>query len=215
LARRALESADSWSRAAEDVARRVQPVLLGVPVGLGGLTVHLVDAVRSATALPVVPTVAGSAELVERVATAELDLAVVRHPLVVDGTRPGEIVTLATYLLAAQVDDVLPDLPFVVPPRQHHPPAHDQFVESLRRAGHSGTTIDADSSEKITACVAAGTALTVTLDRRPPEALHAVPLPAGVAPIRLRVLVHPVRRRADVDVSAIAAAAEAALRAGG
>jgi len=214
LARRALESADSWSRAAAEVARRTQPVLVGVPVGLGALSARLVDGIRSATSLPVVPTTAGSTELVERTATAELDLAVVRHPLVVDGTQPGEIVTLATYLLTSGAEGgTLPDLPFVVPPRQHHPPAHDQFVDSLRRTGHSGATISADSSETITAWVAAGAAVAVTADRRPPAPLQAVPLLGDVAPLRLRLVVHPVRRRTDVDLSALVAAAEATLRA--
>lgn len=213
-AQRVVTAAEDFCRAADATARNAVPLRIGVPIGLGVLLLRSVAAVGAASAVPVVPVLSGSAELANQVATGELDVAVVRHPLVVDGTRAGPVQTLQTFLVSgAPLGRHLPDLPFAVPPRQHHPPAHDQFVDSLRRAGHSGTTLDLAAAETVSAVVACGAALTVTVDAGQPSPLTVAALPPELAPMRVRVVTHPLRSRADVDLAAVAAELEAAVSA--
>ena len=84
------------------------------------------------------PVVRPSAALVQLARDGELDLAVVRHPIITDGLLTGRVVSSARHLVATDPGADLRELPLAVPPRGHHPPAHDQLVDALFRAGHTG-----------------------------------------------------------------------------
>ncbi|MDM7830088.1 LysR family transcriptional regulator [Cellulomonas edaphi] len=158
----------------------------------------------------VAPTVDGSVPLADCVRDGQLDLAVLRHPIVVDGTRPREVRTLATRLEAPRgygFDDwARIDLPVVVPPRRHHPAAHDQLVDSLRRAGHSGAVIEEADPVARAAYVAAGRAVRLSVG----DAVGGSG--ASVIPLRVRVVLPvPADRRPHVDLERCAVALEAGL----
>lgn len=182
-----------------------------IPGLVSALSAHLVrDGVR------VRPTVGGSAELVDAVRDAAVDLAVVRHPGIVDGTRSREVLTVPTRIVrteptaagAVRLRSV--DLPIVVPARRHHPAAHDQLVDALRRDGHSGDVIEEDELLAREALVAAGTAARLTVDRE-----LGLPVSGDVAPVRLRVVLPvPALRRPGVDHPSVATRLEEQLRDG-
>ncbi|WP_279432337.1 LysR family transcriptional regulator [Aeromicrobium phragmitis] len=160
-----------------------------------------------------VPTVSGTVELVEGVREDELDIAVVRHPAVVDGLAAGPVHTLATYL--AWDDDrprdaELPPMrevpPVVVPPRRHHPAAHDQLIDALRRLGHSGAVIEAGTLIERQAWASAGHGVRLVLDDESGRPIPDLP------PLRVRVVTPlPPDRRADVDHETLIRRLEAAL----
>lgn len=160
----------------------------------------------------VLPRVLPSVELSDLVADGELDLAVVRHPGLVDGSVAGEVVELRTRLEtppamksrgAVRLAEVR--LPIATAPRRHHPAAHDQLVDTLRRHGHSGATVEAPDPVTGQALVAAGRAVRL---RRNGVGILGNPLP-----LRVRVLypAHPLRRR-DLPYDALVDRVEAALR---
>lgn len=107
-------------------------------------------------------------------------------------------------------------LPVAVPPRHHQPPAHDQLVDALRRAGHSGEVVEARDAAQRRALVAAGVAAGIV-----PELPAAPPVPGGPGvptdgpagpPLRLRVAVPlAAQRRPEIDHEAVAEQIRAAL----
>jgi hypothetical protein len=175
---------------------------------------RLADCAAAVAAGPtrVTPVIGGSIELLDQVKDGSLDLAVIRHPGIVDGSTPREVLTVPSRILGASRPAPVrlseEQLPLVVPLRRHHPAAHDQLVDSLRRAGHSGEVLEQDDPLTRHAMVAAGNALALTIDRSPvgAELLDQLPL-------RLRVVL-PVtaRRRSGVDHLWLAARLEEALR---
>ncbi|WP_246081844.1 LysR family transcriptional regulator [Nocardioides litoris] len=158
----------------------------------------------------VVPRVAGSDRLLAELREGALDVAVVRHPGVVDGLVGGDVVGLPTRLLGADGPLDVPlaevDRPLVVPPRRHQPPAHDQLVDTLRRAGHDGRVLEAADPTQRAALVAAGAG--VALETSP-----GAQASGGLPPLRVRVVLPAAReRRPEVDHAGLAAALEQALR---
>jgi len=157
------------------------------------------------------PRVGGTVELIDSVREGSLDLAVVRHPAVVDGLQSGEVRTIPTYLSAAgRVGDgqgLLRDAPpLVVPPRRHHPAAHDQLIDAVRRLGHSGTVIEAASLLERQAWTSAGHGVRLVLDERLGRPVQGLP------PLRVRV-VAPVEidQRREIDHRALTPRVEGAL----
>lgn len=155
------------------------------------------------------PDVAGSRELVDALHAGRLDVAVLRHPGAIDGLVAGEVCRIETELeiAASMSDPSVPrlrhlELPIVVPPRHHQPPAHDQLVDALRRAGHSGAVIESDDPVQRSALVAAGAAAAL----RPTAAGSAESGHGDLPPLRVRVLLPPTRlRRPDLDHEEVAA----------
>ncbi|MFD7307961.1 LysR family transcriptional regulator [Promicromonospora sp. NPDC059942] len=208
-ARELLDAADDLVAAARDLALPEQvrlglaadledavPGLLRVvaggsvgagAAGSGGPAGSGVSGVAGTASGAVVPTVAGSVELVDLLRDGLLDVAVVRHPGVLDGLTAGPVLVLPTRLVGVgtgaddgggsdagagahgggRVGAGRPGpgaglaevrLPVAVPPRHYQPPAHDQLVDALRRAGHSGAVIEARDAAQRRALVAAGVA---------------------------------------------------------
>ncbi|WP_125775996.1 LysR family transcriptional regulator [Antribacter gilvus] len=213
-ARELLQGADDLVARARDLAVPEQP-RVGVAADLDGLVPALFRA-PAARGLPVVPTVAGSVELVDLLRDGLIDVAVVRHPGVVDGLTAGPVVVVPMRLerpdgagAATQGGDLArTNLPVAVPPRHHQPPAHDQLVDALRRAGHSGDVVEARDVGGRQALVAAGAAVGLV-----PAGPDDEPTP-GSPPLRLRVVQpHPSHRRPEIDHDAVAEALGAALAA--
>lgn len=191
---------------AKDVAVPNQ-VRLGVAGDLEDLVPDVVGALAD-TGTAVAPTVGGSVALVDLLRDGLLDIAVVRHPGVLDGLSAGPVLIIPTRLECSG-DQALPAhraVPVAVPPRHHQPPAHDQLIDALRRGGHSGKVVEAPDGAQRRALTAAGTAV------------RFVPVAAGTAhdpgcpPLRLRVAA-PIesQRRPEVDCGSAAAALEQLL----
>lgn len=203
-ARDLLDAADDLVAAARDLALPEQ-VRLGIAADLEDAVPGLLrDLAAGGTA--VAPTLAGSVELVDLLRDGLLDVGVVRHPGVHDGLSAGEVLVVPTRLVGADSTSLGHiTLPVAVPPRHHQPPAHDQLVDALRRAGHSGAVVEARDAAQRRALVAAGTAAGL------------VPVVDGAAetgcpPLRLRVVLpHVTRRRPEVDHDEVAAAIAAGL----
>jgi DNA-binding transcriptional LysR family regulator len=207
-ARDLLRAAEDFSQTARDLALPTR-VRVGLCSDLGPLIPALCQAVVTA-GIDAVPEVAGSTELVDRLQEGVLDVAVVRHPGVVDGLVAGDVLRTETELLSASGRDTgsLRDLglPIAVPPRHHQPPAHDQLVDALRRAGHTGEVIESPDQVQCDALVAAGLAAQI----RPQQSASET---AGLPPLRVRVVLAAVRaRRPEVEHHALAATLTEALR---
>ncbi|GAA5028152.1 LysR family transcriptional regulator [Terrabacter aeriphilus] len=182
-----------------------------VRLGVAGDLDERIDDVVGALAArgrSVTPTVAGSVELVDLLRDGLLDVAVVRHPGVVDGLAAGPVLVLPTRLdsRSHHPATTLGDLPVAVPPRHHQPPAHDQLVDALRRAGHDGRVVEAADVGQRRALTAAGVATRLT------------PIPAGTTdgqafpPLRLRIVMpHEAHRRPEIEHADVAAELERAL----
>lgn len=160
------------------------------------------------------PVVSGSVELIDRLRAGQLDIAVVRHPGVTDGARPGPVLSVPTTLTDALAPDDgrearlgTVDRPVVVPPRHWQPAAHDQLVDTLRRAGHSGEVVEESDLLARRTLVATGRAVALTV--APGIGAHVVD---GPWPLRLRVaLPVPSARRAALDHDDVADVLTAAL----
>lgn len=252
-ARDLLDAADDLVSTARELALPEQ-VRLGVAADLEDGVAHLLRALTAppltSSVEPVetsrtagtsfAPTVAGSVELVDLLRDGLLDVGVVRHPGVLDGLTAGPVLVVPTRLVqtpSAQTrDDAGAEtsarertaadvrLPVAVQPRYHQQPAHDQLVDALRRAGHSGEVVEARDAAQRRALVAAGLAAGVVPAFRdlllqgpaspdePGTPGAAADGPAG-PPLRLRVaLPLPAQRRPEIDHEAVAEAIRTALR---
>lgn len=159
----------------------------------------------ASTGQKIAPTVAGSVALVDLLRDGALDVTVLRHPGVVDGLEAGPIVVMPTRWEPAGAD-ATSSLPVTVPPRHHQPPAHDQLVDALRRAGHSGSVVEAADNAQRRAMTAAR------------NAIRIAPAPAGTRgdadspPLRLRIATPLAKhQRSDIDHPAAVAALARAL----
>lgn len=182
-------------------------IRLGVAGDLDDLVPQMVGAL-AATGRAVAPTVAGSVELVDLLRNGLLDLAVVRHPGVLDGLIAGPVIGLPTRLEApdGKTSPRHQGLPVAVPPRHHQPPAHDQLVDALRRVGHSGQVVEAPDGVQRRALTAAGTAIRFV------PTVAGTTLDSDCPPLRLRVAIpHGSQRRPEVDAPAAAAFLEQLL----
>ena len=207
-ARDLLRAAEDFSQLARDLALPTQ-VRVGLCSDLGPLVAPLCQALVVA-GIDAVPEVAGSTDLVDRLQEGVLDVAVVRHPGMVDGLVAGDVLRAETELLgpAGRDPGSLRDLglPVVVPPRHHQPPAHDQLVDALRRAGHTGEVIESPDQVQRDALVAAG----VAAQLRPQ---HPASGAAGLPPLRVRVVLAALRtRRPEVEHQRLTEALTEALR---
>lgn len=206
-ARDLLRAAEDFAQTARDLALPTQ-VRVGLCSDLGPLIPDLCQAVVRA-GIDAVPEVAGSTELIDRLQDGVLDVAVVRHPGMVDGLVAGDVLRTETELLSECRDTgILGDLelPLVVPPRHHQPPAHDQLVDSLRRAGHTGAVIESPDPAQRDALVAAGLAAQL----RP---RHGAAATTALPPLRVRVVLAAARaRRPEVEHHTLAETLTEALR---
>lgn len=215
-ARDLLDAADDLVATAHELAQPEQ-VRVGVAAdledGVPGLLRALADG-----GTPVLPTVAGSVEVVDLLRDGLLDVGVVRHPGVLDGLTAGPVLVVPTQVVGAGVGGGAGTgaglagvrLPVAVPPRHHQPPAHDQLVDALRRAGHGGAVLEAHDAAQRRALVAAGAAVGLV----PVVAGEGGDSSDGLAgpSLRLRVaLPHAAQRRPEVDHAAVAAAIQEAL----
>lgn len=202
------EQARNWVRAAS--------LRAGLAADLEGRVPHLVSELAR-HGVPVSPLIAGSVELMDLVRSGEIDLAVVRHPGVIDGTRPGPVCTVPTRLVApgtpshpgaaGKVRLTSITQPLAVPPRRYQPPAHDQLVDALRKAGHSGAVHEEADPLARQAMVAAGLAARLT-----PDAGIGQELVGEGLPLRLRVVLPvPAARRPDLDHEGAAAILQMSL----
>lgn len=210
LAHQALDAAELVRTSAAESSEETPPLRVGIPAGDAAIAVQLLAAATEASPLPVIPILHSSVQLVEEVAVGDIDVAVVRHPVLVDGTIAGDVISLPTKLLAAE--GAAPRAPYAGPPREQHPPAHDQLIDALRRTGHDGSWIPVATYEEVLSLVASGAAVALTLDAEPPPPLRAHALPSGVPALRYRVVRHPLRRRGDVDLADVARRIEDGLR---
>jgi DNA-binding transcriptional LysR family regulator len=216
-ARDLLDAADDLVSTARDLALPEQ-VRLGLAADLEDGVQYLLRALagdRTPVGSSVAPTVAGSVEVVDLLRDGLLDVGIVRHPGVLDGLTAGAVLVVPTRLVGGQdasgrkptPADVR--LPVAVPPRHHQPPAHDQLVDALRRAGHSGEVVEARDAAQRRALVAVGAA--VGIAPALPDDPVAPGDPAG-PPLRLRVaLPLAAQRRPEIDHEAVAEAIRAAL----
>lgn len=121
-----------------------------IRVGLAEDLEHLADELLAAAPGDLMPVVAGTTDLVGRLRDGALDVAVCRHPHLLDGlsARPVRV-------LRAEGAPPDPDLPLLVPPRRQHPAAHDQLVDALLRDGHPGDVVELASAAERSAWAAA------------------------------------------------------------
>ena len=195
-ARALLEQAETFVES----TRRWFPVR---PLRLG-LAEDLHDRISSTTAglasqgHDVLPLVAGSTDLVTHMRERRLDLAVVRHPAVHDGVQGRGIVLLASRVNTRALLEQR--LPMAVPPRGHHPAAHDQFIDSLLRLGHPGTCVELPTAAERAAWAAARRVTEWT-----PAPIGTGPSAPDLPPLRYRVIIPlPGERDGDLDHEALA-----------
>ena len=193
-----VESSRRWSE------RRC--VRLGLAADLdalaGPVLAHLVG-----TGIDVEPVLAGSTELVGRLRDGDLDVVLVRHPVALDGLLTGDVITVS----AAVVPDH-DDLPLVLPPRSHHPAAHDQVVDALLRLGRLAPVHEMASAHERSVRVEAGLAcgLRPTLPTQEGDVQDGS---ADLVPLRYRAAVPVIsEQRPDLDHAAVVSALHEALR---
>jgi DNA-binding transcriptional LysR family regulator len=213
-ARALLAEADGLRAAAERHARAGRRVQLGVDPDLGARTTAGAAATTARGGPRVEVTVASSVRLLDALAGDLLDLAVVVHPIPLEGLVAGPVTRLPTELLipaghrAARGDGpvslrALSDLECVTAPRSAGPAAFDLFRETIEVRGCTSRVVTVAEASARVALVASGQAFTLTAD--PDLAADGVTRrrPAG-DPLPLRVRV--VHRPDHAEASAIAAA---------
>lgn len=109
---------------------------------------------------------AGALSLLERVATHELDVAVVDHPVVLDRLVAGPVVALPRRIgvpvghRSARAQrprlTMLTDLTFVTTPRAANPPAHDLVLDAFRRRALDPEVLPAHTVRDVTVAIASG-----------------------------------------------------------
>ncbi|GAA5087980.1 hypothetical protein GCM10025760_09840 [Microbacterium yannicii] len=179
-----------------------------IRLGLAGDIDDLIDGVVGAlasTGHETAPTVAGSVELVDLLRDGALDVAVLRHPGIVDGLEAGPVLVVHTRWEPSGAD-AKSSLPVAVPPRHHQPPAHDQLIDALRRAGHRGSVVEAHDIAQRRAMTAARN----TVRLAPVAAAASADVDAP--PLRLRIATPlPKNQRSDIDYPVAVAVLTAAL----
>ncbi|HEX6197436.1 MAG TPA: LysR family transcriptional regulator [Jiangellaceae bacterium] len=178
-------------------ARRVTRI--GLPPELGAVAAAVTVRLHDALADVDLDTVVAPTEtLLEQVRSAGIDIAITRHPAVVDGLEAGDVARVPTWLLlpAGHAHDsresvpisTAADLSFALSPRRHHPAAHDLIVDTLRRHGHTGTTMPVEPAG-IAVTVATGRAAGLSVDPPPPAAgIVGHRIEGNLLPFRFRVV---------------------------
>ncbi len=218
-ARSVLEACAELEATAQ-VAAQPSRMSMSIPPDLGALGLAAIAAALRHS--PVDPVVSASILAVEKVGSGQLDLAVVHHPGVIDGTVAGPVIRVAPTLLVAR-DGPLGDspdpvalrrvgLPVATFARWQQPATFDQLVDGLHRVGHSGQTVQVETLAEIRALATAGAAVGFQSDTEPGTGLVARPVRDDVLAIRLRVVVPPKdARRHHGDYEQLADAVGAAL----
>jgi DNA-binding transcriptional LysR family regulator len=222
-ARRVLADVRLLLSAADDARGEPVGIAMGVPPQM---PVHLVSALV-ATARRALPgqrvelTTAPTATLLQSILRGELNAAVIVHPSPVAGLAAGPVVRLPSRLLIAAdhplarqatvtLREVARSIPLAVPPRQHHPAAHDQLMDTVARHGIQVSPRQADDDRAATVTAASGTAAALTAD---PDL--SSPSVANLAidgdpfPLRLRI-VRPVDSEHTDALDAMQSALESA-----
>ncbi|GAB3116495.1 LysR family transcriptional regulator [Janibacter alkaliphilus] len=172
------------------VAAEVQPVRVALARDVAHAVPDLLTAAAQAVApIPLVPLVVGTVDAVDHLGSQAVDLAVVVHPAVLDGVEPGPVRTLPrTMAVAAHVPGGVgePGLPVAMTPRADNPPAHDQTVDALRRAGHDGRVREVRDLAEQRTLAAAGATCVLVPTTAVPAGLR--PLPGVDVDLRLRLL---------------------------
>lgn len=99
------------------------------------------------------PRLAGSNELLGELREGDLDIALIRHPSPVDGLLAGDVLTVRGTI---DVDALERGIPIVLPPRRHHPAAHDQVIDNLHRMGFDNPVHEIALHQERRAWIAAG-----------------------------------------------------------
>lgn len=209
-------------RATAELAARPRRLSMSVPPDLGAVGLAAITAALRHS--PVEPVVSPSSLAVDQVAIGLLDLAVVHHPGVVDGTVASPVVRVPATLLVARDGPFGPsadpialrqvDLPVATFARWQQPATYDQLVDGLLRVGHSGRTVQVETLTEIRALAAAGAAAGFQTDTDPGVGLLARPLRDKVFAVRLRVVVPPQElRRGHGDHDGLALVVTEALAA--
>jgi DNA-binding transcriptional LysR family regulator len=215
-ARAVLAEADGLRGAAERHARAGRRVQLGVAPDLGARTAAGAAATTARAGARVEVTIAASVRLLDALAADLLDLAVVTHPIPLEGLVAGPVTRLPTELLlpaehrAARRGGpvalrALSDLEFVTGPRAAGPAAFDLLRETIEVRGCTSRVVPVAEASARVALVASGQAFTLTAD--PDLAADGVARRRPVGdPLPLRVRV--VHRPDHAEAPAIAAGLE-------
>lgn len=197
-----LDQADGWV----DHARTWRPttaVRFGIAADLAPHCSRVL-ADLTTSGLDLVPVIRSSTHLVHLTRDGEVDIALIRHPIVTDGLETGSVISWPMRLTPTPDTTTPPpeDLPIALPPRGHHPPAHDQLIDALLRLGHDGAAVELESPVERAAWVAAGRA----------RALEPTGPDQGVVEIRMRVVTgRPIRKREGLGLPAIMSLLEESL----
>jgi DNA-binding transcriptional LysR family regulator len=204
-ARRVLADVRLLLSAADDARAEPVGITIGVPPQM---PVHAVSALV-ATARRALPgqrvelTTAPTATLLQSTLRGDLNAAVIVHPSPVAGLAagpvvrfPGRLLIAADHPLAHQVTvtlrEVARSIPLALPPRQHHPAAHDHLMDTVARHGIqiSPRPADDDRAATLTAASGAAAALTADPDLSSPSVANLA-IDGDPFPLRLRI-VRPV-----------------------
>ncbi len=206
-ARRVLADVHLLLSAADDA--RAEPIGIGIGIGIPPqMPVHAVAALvanaRQALAgRRVELTTAPTATLLPSTTRGDLDAAVIVHPAPVAGLAAGPVVRLPGRLLVAAdhplaqqatvtLQDIARSTPLALPPRQHHPAAHDHLMDIVARHGIRVNPRPADDDRAATLAAASGAAaaLTADADLSSPSVANLA-IDGDPFPLRLRI-VRPV-----------------------
>lgn len=194
---RALVSdAEALERRARELGTDAGDLICGLDPALTGVTDAVLARLSRTCRTPLRPRLGPPEALVDAVRAGEVDLALVRHPCLLDGVLAGPPVPVPTVVIRPTHADVPTSfsvprgLPLVLRPRQEAPAAHDLLWHECLRAGHDGPLVETGDSPL--PWVAAGAGWTVL----PAAAVQSVPDGTVVtkAPDRLRLRAVAVAR---------------------
>ncbi|RFU86567.1 LysR family transcriptional regulator [Streptomyces triticagri] len=185
-----------------------------VPAGLAAAVAAA--PMRAGERTRIAVSTAATTALLSEVAAGRLDLAVIRHPAVLDGLAAGRVVLFPTWILSPEerrpsagqqqseghrprASGGMPRrLPVAVRPREEAPAAHDLFVDTLASRGRRVDTVVISDERAGLALVAAGQAELVTADKTLcAEGVVRRTASDPALPLRLRVVWDPRRPGAD------------------
>nr|WP_218881072.1 LysR family transcriptional regulator [Kineosphaera limosa] len=152
------------------------------------------------------PRLAGSNELLGELREGDLDIALVRHPSPVDGLLAGDVLTVRGTIDA---DALERGAPVVLPPRAHHPAAHDQIVDHLHRLGFDNPVREIELHQERQAWIAAGMGTGITRGVADSQDTHN----SAQIPMRFRVVVPVItEQRPGIDHARLSRLIETAMR---
>lgn len=182
-----------------------------------GLLSACVAGVRQAmgddgTPFPVIATTAGTGELLTRLASGDLDVAIVEHPALLDGVTAGPVLRIRRWVLvplghraadaASPRAGMLGDLAFATGPRHDNPPGHDLLLDGIRSHGLDPEVVTARLPRDVLSAVSSGNCFGLTTAPPPdPAGVARVRVMATQTDLRVRVVTADAQRfRRPVDV---------------